>query len=43
MVPSKRTVAMEIQYETYGIQKDCEKQKFSVNNVSDHIFVLLIV
>lgn len=37
MVPSKKTVSMEIQYETYGIPQDCEKQKFSINNVSDHV------
>ena len=37
MVPSKKTVSVEIHYETYGIPQDCEKQKFSVNNVSDHV------
>ena len=40
MVPSKKTVSMEIQYETYGIPQDCEKQRFSVNNVSDHMYTL---
>ena len=43
MAPSKKTVSMEIQYETYGIPQDCEKQRFSVNSVSDHMYTLLIM
>ena len=42
MVPSTKTVSMEIQYETYGIPQDCVKQKFSVNSVSDYVYMVLL-
>ena len=30
----KKTVSMEIQYETYGIPHDCEKKKITIDCVS---------
>ena len=33
----KKTVSMEIQYETYGIPHDCEKKKITIDCVSDYL------
>ena len=36
MVFSKKTVSMEIQYETYGIPHDREKKKLIIYSVSSY-------